>query len=149
MADIDNMQAWAITQGYDPTYDYRAANKPPPPGYLSEHFKASEFACKHCGSLGDAGIDPDLVSLLETVRSHFADKPVTINSGYRCPTHNKAVGGASQSQHLRGTAADITVKGVSPSTVYAYLDPWHDGGLGKYSTFTHVDVRDGRARWSG
>lgn len=96
-------------------------------------------------------MDPDLLELLEKVRTHFGDKPVTINSGYRCPTHNANIGGATNSQHLYGTAADIVVDGnkVLPSAVYAYLDPFHNGGLGSYDTFTHVDVRGSRARWSG
>lgn len=150
MADIDNLEAWAIKQGYDPTYDYRAANKPPlPAGYLSEHFKESEFVCHHCGTMVAGGMSPALISLLESVRTHFGGKPMTINSGYRCPTHNKAIGGATNSQHLYGTAADIVIKGVAPSAVYAYLDPIHNGGLGKYNTFTHVDVRGSRARWTG
>jgi uncharacterized protein YcbK (DUF882 family) len=85
------------------------------------------------------------------VRDHFG-QPVTINSGYRCPSHNAAVGGATKSQHLDGIAADISVKDVKPSDVYAYIEQLlaGTGGLGKYSTFTHVDVRtNGPARWVG
>lgn len=147
-ADVDNLEAWAMLHGYDPMQNYAAARLPP--GYLSLHFKASEFVCHHCGKLGDAGIDSDLIALLEGVRTHFGGKPVTITSGYRCPTHNAAVGGAPQSQHLRGTAADIVVSGVTPDKVFDWMDPWHDGGLGDYDTFTHIDTRTtGRARWSG
>lgn len=36
-------------------------------------------------------------------------KPITVNSGYRCPELNRAVGGARASQHMLGQAADITV----------------------------------------
>ena len=36
-------------------------------------------------------------------------KPIHVNSGYRCPALNKAVGGAAASQHMKGEAADITV----------------------------------------
>ena len=36
-------------------------------------------------------------------------KPIYVNSGYRCPELNKAVGGAKGSHHLSGMAADITV----------------------------------------
>ena len=35
-------------------------------------------------------------------------KPVTVNSGYRCPQLNRLVGGKASSQHLKGEAADIT-----------------------------------------
>lgn len=119
-----------------------------PEGYLSPHFTVWEFCCKHCGTLPAGGIDPDLILLLEDVRAQFG-QPVTINSGYRCPTHNASVGGVQDSQHVDGTAADFTVAETSPAKVYSYLDPRHDGGLGKYSTFTHVDTRGHRARWSG
>jgi len=44
--------------------------------------------------------------VLQPVRTHFA-KPVVINSGYRCPKLNKAVGSSSKSQHTKGQAADI------------------------------------------
>lgn len=66
-----------------------------------------------------------------------------INSGNRCPTHNKNVGGAANSYHVRGRAADIVIKGVSPDIVHAYLDGKYPTqyGLGKYKTFTHIDSR--------
>lgn len=115
-------------------------------GYLSPHFREAEFTCNHCGKLHPDGVPDELVQILEDVRSHFS-AAVTVNSGYRCPTHNKNVGGAKMSQHLLGKAADIMVKNTHPHAVYDYLDAIHDGGLGKYDTFTHVDVRPIRARW--
>ena len=50
--------------------------------------------------------------ILQPVRDHYG-KPVVINSGYRCPSLNKAVGGASTSQHLKGEAADLEIMGLS------------------------------------
>lgn len=44
--------------------------------------------------------------LLEPIRQLYG-APITISSGYRCPRLNKAVGGASNSQHMTGEAADI------------------------------------------
>lgn len=44
--------------------------------------------------------------VLEPVRERFG-KPITVNSGFRCPIHNRAVGGVANSQHMRGEAADI------------------------------------------
>lgn len=35
-------------------------------------------------------------------------KPITVNSGYRCPELNKAVGGSKTSDHMNGFAADLT-----------------------------------------
>lgn len=117
--------------------------------HISEHFLYAEFSCNHCNKLPPDGVHPELIRKLELIREHF-DVPVTINSGYRCPTHNRNCGGAIGSQHLRGTAADIVVKGVPAHEVYKAVDPYHDdGGLGKYKTFTHIDVRGHRARWTG
>lgn len=114
--------------------------------YLSENFKVKEFACND-GS-DTVLISDDLVELLQKIRDHFG-VAVVINSGYRTSTYNKKVGGATNSQHVKGTAADIVAKGVDPLTVaqYAeYLMP-NSGGIGVYQTFTHVDVRTSRSRW--
>lgn len=46
--------------------------------------------------------------LLDPIRAAWG-APIAVNSGYRCPKLNAAVGGASTSQHLRGEAADISV----------------------------------------
>lgn len=45
--------------------------------------------------------------VLDPLREMYG-KPITVNSGYRCPKLNAAVGGAKTSQHMRGEAADIT-----------------------------------------
>lgn len=114
--------------------------------YLSDNFKVKEFACND-GS-DTVLIADELVSLLQKIRDHFG-VAVTINSGYRTSTYNKKVGGATNSQHVKGTAADVVAKGVDPLTVaqYAeYLMP-NSGGIGVYQTFTHVDVRTNRSRW--
>ena len=48
-----------------------------------------------------------LKDLLNTIRAAYG-KPITVNSGYRCPKLNQYVGGVANSQHLHGQAADIT-----------------------------------------
>ena len=58
-------------------------------------------------------------NILEPLRCH-AGKPVVINSGYRCPELNKAVGGSPSSQHMKGEAADIRVES------YAEGREWFD-----------------------
>ena len=79
--------------------------------------------------------------------------PVVIHSAYRTPQYNAKVGGASHSQHCYGTAADISVKGQTPAAVAAYartlMPDW--GGVGVYAGqgFTHIDVRETRADWTG
>jgi hypothetical protein len=103
--------------------------------WLSPHFKAAEFACKHCGQ---AYVTRDLVSGLERYRRAAGSTPII--SGYRCPVHNARVGGASASQHLHGTAADVsprlTVAQVKAFGVFSGI------GFDKSSgNVRHVDVR--------
>lgn len=116
--------------------------------FEAQNFAREEFACK-CGCGFDT-IDYGLVALLEDIRGHFG-RPVLITSGCRCEAHNRAVDGSSGSQHLRGRAADIVVKGIEPAAVAAYADHVMEGmgGVGTYSTWVHVDTRGGRARWEG
>lgn len=114
--------------------------------YLSANFRVKEFACND-GS-DTVLISDELVTLLQKIRDHFG-KATVINSGYRTESYNKKVGGATNSQHVRGTAADIVVSGVSPLAVAQYAEfliPTA-GGIGVYQTFTHVDVRATRSRW--
>ncbi len=116
-----------------------------------KYFKRSEFKCK-CGKCGGFPVEPDenLVKLLEQIREHF-NAPVTVASGIRCKTHNTNVGGATRSQHLYGTAADIKVQGKTPKEVCAYCQTLlpNSGGIGLYKTWVHVDVRPNKSRWNG
>ena len=113
---------------------------------LSPHFRVREFAC-HDGA-DTVKVDTALVALLEEIRA-AAGGAVTITSGYRTPAYNAKVGGARYSQHLQGTAADITVAGAAPLLVGQMAEHYLGGrgGIGVYQTFTHVDTRSGRARW--
>lgn len=115
---------------------------------LSANFKVKEFACKD-GS-DPIFIAPSLVEILQNIRTHFG-KAVVINSAYRTPTYNSKVGGATYSQHQYGTAADIKVTGATPKVVAAYAETLmpNNGGIGIYSTFTHIDVREVKSRWNG
>lgn len=112
---------------------------------VSEHFKVREFACND-GS-DTVLIDDDLVTRLERIRGVFGSG-ITITSGYRTPSYNAAVGGATSSQHVKGTAADIQLRGVPPLAVANYVEEtFTTGGIGVYRTFTHVDVRSRRVIW--
>ena len=114
---------------------------------VSEHFKVKEFAQKdyRCDKIL---IESELVKVLEDVRTHF-NMPVIITSGYRTPEYNKKIGGVKNSQHTKGTAADIKVKKVIASEVQRYLNSKYPDkyGIGRYKSFTHIDVREKKARW--
>ena len=115
-------------------------------GDISANFNRSEFECS-CGCGGDT-VDAATLEALEAVRQHY-DAPVTINSAYRCLFYNRSdvVGSNDNSQHPKGRAVDFTVAGVLPADVYVYCDSLGLGGVGKYDDFTHIDTRDGYARW--
>jgi uncharacterized protein YcbK (DUF882 family) len=95
-----------------------------------------------------------LSSQLQFLRD-YTGRPITINSAYRCPKHNKKVGGSKTSQHLLGKAADITIQSLKPAEVFVIIEDLIDmghmlqGGLGLYEKkgFTHYDIRKTKARW--
>lgn len=113
---------------------------------VSDHFCVREFSCHGTGCCDCTYIDEELVSLLEQIRTHF-QAPVLINSGYRCQKHNRSVGGATASQHLKGKAADVRVAGVLPIQVAQFARQCGAGGVGLYDNFVHVDTRKGNAFW--
>lgn len=91
-----------------------------------------------------------LMYKLEALRKKLGDKPITVNSGFRSIQHNKDIGGASDSMHMYGTAADLDVPGVSNKTVYQHAETSGFSGLEKWETdHQHVDSRAdlGRAWW--
>lgn len=111
---------------------------------LSKNFKVREFYC-HDGS-DKILIDTELVEILQSIRDAFG-KPITINSAYRNATYNKKIGGAKNSQHVYGKAADIRVNGVPPFAVAAWMER-HIESAGKHTCgyypiqlFCHVDSR--------
>lgn len=110
---------------------------------MSRHFQRREFACPHCGV---ALVRPALTAALEQLRERRGGRPIVIVSGYRCPPHNLAVGGAPDSQHMYASAADLHagVATVDEAAACGFI------GIGSSGTWAvHVDVRDGApARWT-
>ena len=127
---------------------YKKANRTP----LSANFKSNEFACKGKGCCSTVLVDERLVEFCQKIRGHFG-AAVTINSGYRCQKHNKAVGGASGSYHTKGQAADIVVKGIKPAEVAKYAESIGVLGIGLYEgsdgNFVHIDTRTSKSFWCG
>ena len=116
----------------------------------SRYFKRIEFACK-CGC-GDAQINLALLPVLDDVREHFG-APVVVNSGKRCKKHNQKVGGAKNSVHMTGKAADVRFQSNSKTPVSALhqilLEKYPDKyGIASADSFTHIDVRPKKSRWS-
>ena len=110
---------------------------------ISEHFKLKEFQCQD-GS-DTVKFSTELLAKLEKLRA-YGGYTITVNSGYRTVTHNKKVGGASKSQHLNGTAADITVKKdgkiVNARKICCLAQTLGFKGIGFISeNSVHVDMR--------
>ncbi len=120
---------------------------------ITDHFHTLEMVCRHCGQIPDQAAIEATAAFLEEVREFLGNRPVHILSAVRCAQHNAAVGGAPESYHLRGMAADITVRGLSPRQVQKELKKIQGagkliGGLGSYSWGTHCDRGPAR-RWNG
>lgn len=123
--------------------------------WVSPHFRWDEARCND-GTRVPARYKANVIELmrrLELVRDYW-DMPVTLLSCYRTEDYNRRIGGAKASQHLLGKAGDIVIAGTPPAAVYTVVD-WMmkngtipDGGLGKYKTFTHIDIGPPR-RWRG
>lgn len=121
---------------------------------LTEHFNVSEFRCK-CGDTHDTLIDKTLVDKLEQLFKALNCSKIIVNSGYRCPEHDRRVGGNGSGQHTKGTAADIVcykdgARISSKIVTCAAQDLGFTGIANIDSTYTatHVDVRSG-SKWYG
>lgn len=113
------------------------------------YFDTKEFESKDGKpSPFETVVQKELIVRLNAIRSRFG-KPIIINSGYRSPEHNKAVGGVANSQHVKGMAADIRPTDLKDlSELQKICDEMNpNGGVGYYNTFVHVDVRGEKARW--
>jgi len=118
-------------------------------GYVMQHFTEPELACKHCGL---AGCTDELKIALDQLRE-LLNQPVMVHDAYRCTVHNAAVSLVAKSQHPEGTAADVSVPGLTLQEMYdaaKHIDAFAVGGIGVYEqNYIHVDVRtSGKARWA-
>jgi len=120
------------------------------------NFSVNEFRCKdnlfgRSGSefcnrgLPVTGINPLLVEGLQFLREYFG-VPATITSPYRCLAYNRSIGSGDSSQHPKGTAADITLKGIRCEEVMKIAEQhqlFTGRGLYPDDNFCHFDVRNG------
>ena len=121
---------------------------------LTKNFHIHEFACND-GTPVPTDLLPNVTKLamqLQILRDHLKES-IRINSAYRHADYNTRIGGKPFSQHLTASAADITVKSMSPKKLKSIVEKlikdeklWF-GGIGLYPGFLHVDIRTERARW--
>lgn len=124
-------------------------------GELSAFFTWEEAACNDGTPVPEA-LQSNALLLgrhMDRVRAWFG-APITPNSWYRTEEYNSNVGGAKESLHLKALAMDFIVKGWDAPTVYDIMERLianqliPDGGLGRYSNWTHYDLGRPR-RWVG
>lgn len=125
---------------------------------LSKHFTAQDFRCK-CGRKHEILIDTDLVDLLEKLFIELNADKVYVQSGYRCPKHDKEVGGSGKGSHTEGKAGDVYYtkdgKRIPSAFICVSLENMKDyygigyrcGGVLNTRGTTHVDVR--HRQWYG
>ncbi|MDE7138952.1 MAG: hypothetical protein K2O29_10975, partial [Ruminococcus sp.] len=115
---------------------------------LTEHFNVSEFRCK-CGGTHNTVLNPELPEKLEKLHKSLNCSKIIVNSGYRCTSHDKNVGGSGSGHHVYGNAADIVCYDQSGNKISSKKVSCaaQDVGFGTY-TATHVDVRTSNF-WKG
>ena len=114
------------------------------PNFTLEEFIRSDYAIRH-------GIDnapsPDVVENLTALAQNVLEplrlivkKPIRILSGYRCPELNKGIGGATNSQHIEGKAADIIVPQITVNELFELTRKFtdHDQVIQEFDRWTHV-----------
>ncbi|MEU6339435.1 D-Ala-D-Ala carboxypeptidase family metallohydrolase [Streptomyces sp. NPDC046977] len=114
------------------------------------HFEWSEFQSNDgtgfgSGKVGATQVKENVRRLmykLEALRKKAGNSAITVNSGFRSVAHNASVGGASNSMHVYGVAADIVVAGHSTLQVYRIAETCGFSGLEAYThSWQHVDSR--------
>lgn len=131
---------------------------------VTDHFDSAEFACKDGTPYPDSLIPERLLLLCETlevIREAAGGRSITITSGYRTLAYNRKIGSHDTSQHPKGRACDIQHASLTSDELYSLISKLYAngmlpylGGLGRYPSFVHIDVRprpedDHLARWSG
>lgn len=114
------------------------------------YFRPEEFDCK-CKKCKDNGegrgvdmMDDYFLQMLDDAR-HKAGIPFVITSGYRCPSHNRAVGGVANSAHTKGLAADIACSDErSRGYIIGALYEASFNRIGIHPDFIHVDDDDSK-----
>lgn len=172
--DSDPADISGVVQGTSPNIDGQISSNINFKSYFEQHapdvthFEWHEFLVK--GSAHGVAHDPafglntdppedkwanvlSLARVLQKVRERIGH-PVVLTSVYRSPAYNSAIpGSATNSQHVQFKAADFKISGWgTPADWHGLVLQLRDeglfsGGIGRYSTFVHVDVRGQNADW--
>lgn len=132
-------------------------------GQITPHFNIWEFRCR---ANNEILINTDVIAHIQRLEKFriWYNRSMIINSGYRTPEHNKAIGGAKESFHMQGIATDISLPlgefaGFSKARKEEFLQnikrKWTEicnadglgGGVGFYDVFIHLDSRKTASHW--
>ena len=120
------------------------------------HFNWSEFTSHDGSGFGGGNVGSDEVQenvrrtmyKLEALRKKAGDRAITVNSGFRSTAYNSSVGGAGNSMHTYGVAADIAVSGLSTLSVYRIAETCGFSGLETYTvSWQHSNYGSGFWWW--
>jgi hypothetical protein len=120
--------------------------------YLSKYFTLEELTSSQTAARHGLSNEPteEVAQALKELATAILDQvqeligPVIITSGYRSPAVNSWIGGAATSQHIKGEAADINVRGITPAQLTAAL--WESGlpvdqVILEFERWVHVSYR--------
>jgi len=126
----------------DPIRTFRHFRDVPGTLWRWPNFSPAEIACRGTGQLK---LHPEALDKLQALRDRLG-KPLILRSAYRSPEHNRAVGGATRSKHMDGTAFDIAMANHDPVASEAAAREVGFLGFGYYprSGFMHIDLGPAR-----
>jgi hypothetical protein len=130
--------------------------------FTLEEFTASQYAERHNivnkpDEVAIENIKKLSIQLLDSIRSYIG-KPIFITSGYRCKELNSAIGGAKNSQHMKGQAADIVCPAIGNLQLFVkIMELWHSNmiefdqliwefGTKTYPAWIHISYNEGDNR---
>lgn len=124
---------------------------------IKELTKSSTAEAKGIDNTPTPEVERNLTALVENVLSPLREiygKPITVNSGYRCPELNKAVGGSATSDHVKGFAADITCSNKKENAIlfdiikntFIFDQLIWEKGNDQYPDWVHVSFNPNRQR---
>lgn len=113
------------------------------------HFSFDELKCKCCNSLLITDQSLEFFNLLEEFRNYVKAKTgtelsISVTNSYRCPHHNKEIGGAKKSAHTKAIAGDIYIKGLNILKVFLLAESFKKFkriGYYPFKGFIHVDIK--------
>jgi hypothetical protein len=125
-----------------PTTTYAHFRDVPQSAWRWPSFSPAEIACRGTGAIK---INTEALDKLQSLRNRLG-KPLIVRSGYRSPSHNKAVGGAKASKHMDGIAFDIAMSNHNPTAFAEAARAVGFLGFGTYprSGFMHIDLGPAR-----